>query len=296
LSDFKYAPSVPGLTCIHQGKVRDTYSIPDHPEFLLVVATDRVSTHNIVHESVIPKKGFALTAITVAWMQFGLQGIKTHLVASRKNIYDFLPEQSYPEDLEHRAIVVKKLTMIPVEFIFRSRMAGSLWKDYYQKGVPNPYGLKLPGGLELMSPFEDTIFTPTDKSETDDPLLADEVKARYPAAYELALKVYETGRAEAAQHGIEIIDGKFEIGIDSKGEPVLGDECLTPDSCRFVRRGVVQVGKEPPWLDKQYLREEAERMWAGGKKTPLTFSSDVTAETTTRYTEIVNALCEAPLL
>ncbi len=290
MNSLKFEPAVPGLECVHQGKVRDTFAIPGHPEFLLTVATDRVSTHNIVHESVIPKKGYALTALTVFWMREQLPGIMTHLVASGSRIWNYIPRQASPDDLLFRALVIRRLTMIPVEFIFRSRMAGSLWKDYYQKGLSNPYGLGLPSGLQLMSPFEHTVFTPTDKSETDDPLDAVATAERYPEAYRLALRTYETGLAFAARCGIEIIDGKFEVGIDSMGQVVLGDECLTPDSCRFVRADGLTVGQEPAWLDKQYLREEAEHVWASGKKSPIAFSPAVIEETTLRYEQIVEAL------
>ena len=241
-------------------------------------------------------KGYALTALMVFWMSEELSGIKTHLVAFGNGIFRHIPRQKRPDDLVLRGLVIRRLTMIPVEFIFRSRMAGSLWKDYYQKGLPNPYGLELPSGLQLMSPFEETVFTPTDKSETDDPLNASEVMQRYPDAYRLALKAYETGRAFAAQRGIEIIDGKFEVGIDSSGQVVLGDECLTPDSCRFVRADRIVIGQEPPWLDKQYLREEAERVWAGGKKSPIVFSPAVISETTIRYEDIVDELTGGSLM
>jgi phosphoribosylaminoimidazole-succinocarboxamide synthase len=98
------------------------------------------------------------------------------------------------------------------------------------------------------------------------------------------------GRAFALTRGIEIIDGKFEVGVDSFGQVVLGDECLTPDSCRFVRADSITVGQEPAWLDKQYLREEAERMWVGGKKVPLEFSPGAISETTRRYKDIVLTL------
>jgi phosphoribosylaminoimidazole-succinocarboxamide synthase len=289
----RFPSAVPGLVCIHQGKVRDTFEIPGRPDLLLVVATDRVSTHNIVHGSLIPGKGQALTELTVFWMN-NIQDIDpdidTHLYAHGDEIYSYIPRQDCPTDLHLRAVIVRRLIMIPFEFIFRSRMAGSLWKDFYQKGQPNPYGLVLPPGLRLMSPFGETVFTPTDKSEMDDPRDANEVMRMYPEAYRLALSVYEKGRKHAAERGIEIIDGKFEVGIDDHGKVILADECLTPDSCRFVEASKIVVGNEPSLLDKQYLREEAELMWAGGKKTPVTFSPAVIEETMRRYSSIVQKL------
>ncbi len=297
MSSFKFEPAVPGLVCVHQGKVRDTFAIPGHPELLLTVATDRVSTHNVPHKSVIPKKGYALTALVVFWMTEQLSGIRTHLVAFGNSIWNYLPPRTdYPEDLVLRALVIRRLTMISREFVFRSRMAGSLWKDYYQKGLPNPYGLDLPPGLQLMSPFQDTLFTPTRKSKTDPPINTARTMKRYPEAYQLALQVYERGRAFARERGIEIIDGKFEVGIDSSGQAVLADECLTPDSCRFVRADGIVVGQDPACLDKQFVREEAERAWAGGKKVPLVFSPDVISGTTLRYEDIVDELTDGSLM
>ena len=272
--------------------MRDTFAIPGRPDLLLTVMTDRVSTHNVIHKSEVPSKGFTLTLLTVFWLEHLelFEQMKTHLVAYGEDIFLYLPPQDYEEDLKFRALVIRKLTMVPVEFIFRSRMAGSLWKDYYQKGLPNPYGLNLPPGLQLMSPFEETIFTPTEKSERDDPINAEATAQKYPEACQLARKAYEFGREFAKTQGIEIIDGKFEVGIDSEGQVVLADECLTPDSCRFVSADGIVIGQEPTWLDKQYLREEAERLWADGKKVPVTFSHDAILETVLRYEQITSAL------
>jgi len=290
MHSFKFPPAVDGLECIHQGKVRDTFAIPGRPDLLLTVATDRISTHNVVHLNTIPLKGQTLTALTVFWMTKLLSGIKTHLVAYGKNIYNYLPAGAYPADLHLRAIIIQMLNMFPVEFIFRSRMAGSLWKDYYSKGLLNPYGLDLPSGLMLMSPFGKTEFTPTDKSETDDPLDSEETAKHYRGAYRLSLEVYEIGRSFAQSRGIEIIDGKFETGTNMSGEAILGDECLTPDACRFVKADEIVVGREPNWLDKEYARHAAEAIWAGGKKIPLTFGPSTRHETTMRYNSIFRTL------
>lgn len=295
MNDFDFEPAVPWLNCVHQGKVRDTFEIPGHPHLLLTVATDRVSSHEIIHESIIPHKGYALTALTIFWMSKQLSGINTHLVAHGENIFQYIPRRGDVGDLALRALVIQKLDMIKVEFIPRSRMAGSLWKKYYSKGIPNPYGLELPPGLQLMSPFEETVFTPTEKSATDDPLRSDETEAQFGSAYRLALSAYEIGRKFALERGIEIIDGKFEVGVNSAGQVILADECLTPDSCRFVRANEIIIGSDPAWLDKQYLREEAERIWSGGKKVPLEFSPSVIKETTRRYEEIIERLTGVPL-
>lgn len=291
---LKYPPAVTNLECVHQGKVRDTFALPDHAELLLTVATDRISTHNVVHQSEIARKGETLTALTVFWMNDVLKDIPTHLEAFGKSIYNFLPPGKYPADLHLRAIIIRKLSMVPVEFVYRSRMAGSLMKDYYSKGLPNPYGIDLPPRLTIMSPFEHPIFTPTEKTEVDDPMGGSDVMARYTKAQKLAASAYQAGRIHAFGCGIDIIDGKFEIGM-CNGEAVLADECLTPDACRFVDADSIVVGKEPLWLDKQFVREEAEKQWNGNKRIPLTFSSEVCRETTTRYLKIAERLIGIPL-
>lgn len=291
MTTLQFPSAVPSLDCTHQGKVRDSFDIPGHAGLILQAASDRVSTHDVVHESLIEGKGYALTALTVFFMTQVLTDVSTHLVAYGKKIYDYLPkDRIYPGDLHFRAVVVRKLNMIPLELVYRSRMAGSLWVKYYSKGLPNPYGIELPPGLQFMSPFERTLFTPTEKSATDDPVNSAKIIAQYGDAYCLALQTFETGRVYAATHGIDIIDGKFEVGLDSDGRVTLGDECLTPDSCRFVRADGIVVGKEPEWLDKQYLRDEAAEMWAGEEKRPLRFSRQARRETERRYGEIVETL------
>lgn len=254
---------------------------------LLVIASDRVSTHNVTHISTIPQKGEVLTALTVFWIkQIDDLGIKTHLVASGEEVYKFLPEADYPKDFHHRALIVQKLTMIPIEFIFRTHMAGSLWKKYYSKGLPNPYGIDLPQGLELMSPFEEVIFTPTEKSETDDELESQDVIQTYNAAYEKAKLAYYHCRIFASTQGIAIIDTKLEVGIDVYGEICIADELFTPDSSRFVDVKGIKIGTEPEWYDKQILREEAERIWGDGPKVPLTFSDGICEKTRMQYQRI----------
>lgn len=299
-SPLKTYGALPGLHLLHSGKVRDTYIAEgEFDAWLLIVATDRVSTHNVKHKSLIPDKGYVLTAMTIFWMADQLKGIKTHLVASGENIYQHpmlqLHPGPYPKDLHRRAIIVRRLDMAPVEFIFRNRMVGSLWKDYYSKGLPDPYGIDLPTGLSFMTPFDFPIFTPTDKSETDDPLSSATVMQQFPDSYELALRAHEMGRAYALTRGIEIIDGKFELGWDCCGDTVLGDEVLTPDSCRFVEADKIIVGQEPPWLDKQYLRDEVTQVCGKGPVTPQDFSPQVIEETARRYRLIFERLTGQPL-
>ncbi|MDP4020496.1 MAG: phosphoribosylaminoimidazolesuccinocarboxamide synthase [Candidatus Adlerbacteria bacterium] len=284
----RYAPPIlSNLPLLHQGKVRDTFPAqwPDQNDKQrlprLPVATDRMSTHNVVHRSTIPKKGEVLNAFTIFWMIDVLEkaGILHHLVAYGKRIYDYLPGEinDYPENLHYRAIVVKSLDMDLVEFVFRAYLDGNLWTKSYSKGLPNPYGIELPPGLPRMTCFDTLegfggpIFTPTEKSDTDDPLPAVSTEERYREGTALARRTFNLGRTILNKVDIEEVDGKFEVGVDEDGNRVIGDEALTPDSSRFTTLSEIKLGEEPKWKDKQITRNKAEEMWAGGEKVSLEF-------------------------
>ncbi len=289
------------IRLLHQGKTRDTYeartstgSKPDR----LIVATDRLSTHNVIHKTQIRYKGEVLTTLTVFWMVDILEkaGLAHHIVAYGAKIYDHLPgrREDYPYDLHHRAIVVRHLDMILVEFVFRAYLAGSLYDKYYSKGLHNPYGIFLNGGLGVMSQFEWPIFTPTDKSETDEPLAAIEVEKQYPAATSLASNAFDITRALMRSRGLEQIDGKLEIGLDENGRVVIGDE-HSLDSTRVCELDAIQCGTMPAWFDKQMARDEAERIWAGGTKVPLEFSPQLATKLSDRYLEGFERIVGMPI-
>jgi phosphoribosylaminoimidazole-succinocarboxamide synthase len=308
---FKYAPPVlTNLPLLHQGKTRDSFTLPRvgrrTRHVHLVVATDRVSTHNVVHKSSIPLKGEVLTFLTIFWLRdvLGAAGVKHHLIAWGKRIYDFLPgkQEDYPGDLHRRAIVVETLSMIPVEFIYRAYLAGSLWSDYYSKGLLNPYGVDLPKGLSLMTKFEDLegfnrpIFTPTEKSETDPPLPSAETQQKYPQETQetsLGFRVYELGRRHLSSCGLELVDTKFEMGRDRRGVLKLGDEALTLDSSRFTQLSEIRLGLNPTWRDKQVARNTAEAVWAGGPKIPLVFPEELVADISRIYCEVLEQVTGA---
>lgn len=270
-----FEPAVQSLPLIHQGKTRDTFKLPD-PSLRLIVATDRLSTHNLVHHSEIPGKGAVLNALSVFWFTTILREkrIPNHLVAFGSDIYSWLPggQGNYPQDLHHRAMVVENLNMLPVEFIFRSYLAGSLYSEQYVKGVDD-YGLDLPKGLLRMHSFHAPLFTPTDKSKTDRPLNTVLVRHNYPSAHTLALKTFLELQSYLRLRGIELVDSKFELGIRADGEIVLGDEVVTPDSSRFVDPRKIVLGKNPPWCDKQIARDYAELYWGTNDPHPLVLPS-----------------------
>jgi len=290
-----YASLPHNIPLLHQGKTRDTYDIGY--DRLLVVASDRISTHNIVHLSTVSRKGEVLTALTVFWLIEVLSDLPHHLIACGQRIYDYLPGErsDYPEDLHLRAIVVKQLEIIPYEFIYRAYLAGSLYDKFYSKGVANPYGIELPAGLPKMFRFEEPIFTPTEKSATDDPVWADNIKRKYSSAYQLVQEVFNRTRAHANSRGVEIIDSKFEIGYGSFS-CCIADEVATPDSSRFVLLDQVEEGKDPPWLDKQIARDEAERFWGNGVKEPLLFPPLLTIRLGNVYEDIFRRLTGSNLV
>jgi phosphoribosylaminoimidazole-succinocarboxamide synthase len=281
------------LTPVHRGKVRDTYTggettLDTH---LIQVASDRISTHNVVHTSLIPHKGEVLTMLSLFWFTHILKDHPNHLVAWGTGIDDYIESSdiinTYPE-LPYRTLVVKKLNMIPVEFIFRRFLTGSLLK-HYQRGE-DPYGLSVPAGLTQMSRFDDVLFTPTDKSETDDPLRAQAMTDRYFHPKLSALRAYTLVEAHLVTCGISLVDTKLEFGYDADGTLCLADEVFTPDSSRYVHTTDIQEGVEPPWLDKQSVRNEVERLCAGGPIVPCTFSEEVIEETSDLYCTLLHTI------
>lgn len=286
------------LPHVHTGKVRDTYDIPGHPELLLLVQSDRLSTHNVKHLTLIPGKGELLTAQTVFWSVDALQGVETHLVAFGRRIYDYLPKRhKYPEGLHRRALVVRRLTPDPNEYIWRRYMVGSLWKLYesiHKEGASDPYRLSLPSGLKRMHRFSDPLFTPTDKSETDDPIPAQETRLQWPEAAAVTEEVFRRAEVYLARRGIILIDMKCEM---SGG--VLIDEWLTGDCARMAWaqdvEESVRTGTDPRWLDKEEARQIAERRWGAGPKVPLTFSDDEVKRIVHRYQEAFEGITGMPI-
>jgi len=288
----RFAPALSNLPLSHQGKTRDTFEVPQHHKILAVVATPRLSTHNVIHESVVPFKEEVLTALVVFWLTEVLQaaGIRHHLFAFGAKIFDHLPgrKADYPEGSHYRTLLVKRLKMIPIEFIYRSYLMGTLYK-LNQEGK-DPYGLQLPDKLPLMTHFKSPLFTPTDKSETDDPLDYRRVMNAEKKASEISRKAYTIVSKYLKPKGIVLVDSKFELGEDDGGGIVLADEIATPDSSRYCEASQIVEGQQPDWLDKQVARNEAERIWKGTSGPPITFSPKVIEKLSITYLEIFHRI------
>ncbi|MCW3065024.1 MAG: phosphoribosylaminoimidazolesuccinocarboxamide synthase [Solirubrobacterales bacterium] len=276
------------LPLLASGKVREIY---DLGERLLLVASDRISTYDVVHPTPIPDKGKVLTGLSVFWFERIADIVPTHLISATEGV---------PDEVRGRALVVERLQMIPVECVVRGYITGSGWKDYQATGRVS--GIELRPGLRESERLPEPIFTPSTKAdvghdEAIDIQRAAELAGSADLADELArvsLAVYERAAEHARDHGIVLADTKFELGLDSQGTLTLGDEVLTPDSSRFWPRESYRSGRSQPSFDKQYVRD-----WASGtgwdKRPPApAIPQDVVARTSEKYIQAYELITGEP--
>ncbi len=257
-----YESSLSSLPLIARGKVRDIYDINDN--YMLIVATDRLSAFDVILPDPIPGKGRVLTHISNFWFDKLGHIMPNHI--SDLSLADVLPDEKERVQVEGRAVVVKKLRPLPVEAIVRGYLIGSGWKDYHNTG--EVCGIKLPLGMQQAEQLPEPIYTPSTKAAVDQHdenvsfdktvelmglELAEQVR-------EASLTIYKEAAAFAKERGIIIADTKFEFGVDAAGVLYLIDEVLTPDSSRFWPADEYQVGISPPSFDKQYIRDYLETL------------------------------------
>ncbi len=281
--------AIPGVKMINRGKVRDIYDLGDA---LLFVATDRLSAFDVVLPNGVPRKGEVLTQISLFWFDL-LSGIPNHLISADLSGRPEL--RSTLQDLQGRALIVRKAKVIPIECIVRGYLVGSGWKDYQKSGTV--CGLKLRDGYRQASKLDEPLFTPTTKAELGDhdeaidfAGVVDQLgAARAAELRDLALKIYSTARDYAAGRGIIVADTKFEFG-EIDGRLTLIDEVLTPDSSRFWPAAEYVEGTSPVSLDKQFVRDYLETLdWdksAPGPELP----AEVVKKTTQKYLEAYRML------
>lgn len=254
-------PKLKGLRRIHQGKVRDSYVLPDHPGLMLVVATDRISVFDHVLNGLIPNKGVVLTLLNHFWCGFLANLCPSDFVACGSRVDEFLPQHLRGDPLlQMRSTVVRRYAPPTVEDVVRAYLTGSAFKDYGKDRMV--YGNFLPEGLTDGCRLPYPLYTPTSKAETghDMPLTPDEVGAMFGSRRErLALQAMAMAGDYARKHGLILADTKFEFTRDDNGGFVLADERLTPDSSRFWDLGEWKKAQEkdglPPSLDKQRVRD-----------------------------------------
>jgi len=250
-----------------RGKVRDVYDLGKQ---LLIVATDRISAFDCVMPEGIPDKGRILTAVAAYWFAATEDLVPNHF---RGNLGWPAAVEPYREALAGRAVVVEKTRPLPVECVVRGYLAGSGWKEYQTRG--SVCGVPLPAGLRLADRLPEPIFTPSTKAEEGhDENISFEHMAGLVGAdlatrlRDLSLALYHRGAELAAQRGILLADTKFEFGLSDTDELILIDEALTPDSSRYWLADSWAPGKNPPSLDKQFLRDYLETLADWDKQPP----------------------------
>ena len=284
-SDFK------GIDLLKRGKVRDVYEVDD---WLLIVASDRMSAFDVVMDDPIPDKGKILTSISLFWFKELEQIVENHLVSSDPAEY---PEscQPYTGQLAGRSMLVKRATPLPVECIVRGYLSGSGWQEYLSKG--SVCGIALSDGLEESEKLPEPIFTPSTKAqdgEHDENITFDRAvdilgKETAEQVRQISLMIYEFGRDLAAEKGIIVADTKFEFGrIDDR--LILIDEVLTPDSSRFWPMDAYRPGGPQKSFDKQYLRDYLIDINWLKKPPPPKLPPEVINKTREKYLEALERL------
>jgi len=282
------SPLLSDLPLVASGKVREMYDLGDR---LLMVASDRISTYDVVHPTPIPDKGTVLTGLSVFWFEQTAELVPNHLVSAVEDV---------PEEVRGRALSVMKLDMLPVECVVRGYITGSGWKDYQATGAVA--GIELPAGLQESEKLPEPVFTPSTKAdvghdETIDFDRAAEIvgdRAVMAQLRDLSIALYSFAAEHAAARGVILADTKFEFGRGADGVLRVGDEVLTPDSSRFWPADTYEVGRAQPSFDKQYVRD-----WAAGtgwdKKPPApAIPVDVVAGTRERYVEAYERISGEP--
>jgi phosphoribosylaminoimidazole-succinocarboxamide synthase len=275
-------PALTDYRHLASGKVRELYRIDD--DHLLFVATDRISAFDHILETEIPDKGRILTAMSVFF--FDLLDVPNHLAGPAD-------DERIPEAVLGRALVVRRLEMMPVECVARGYLTGSGIIDYRATG--QVCGIPLPDGLTEASKFPQPLFTPASKAELgdhDENITFDAVVGlvgpqRAAQLRDLTLGIYTDAAEHALGRGIILADTKFEFGVDERGELVLADEVLTPDSSRYWRADGYQEGVVQPSFDKQFVRNwltGPDSGWdRGGQAPPPALPPDVAEATRQRY-------------
>ncbi|HEX7060181.1 MAG TPA: phosphoribosylaminoimidazolesuccinocarboxamide synthase [Solirubrobacterales bacterium] len=278
-------PTVADLKLHSSGKVREIYEWEDD---LLMVASDRISIYDVVMPTAIPDKGKVLTQMSVFWFETTGDIVPNHLLS-----------EDVPEEVEGRALRVRKLEMYPVECVVRGYLSGSGWKEYKQNR--SVCGIELPEGLLESDRLPVPIFTPATKAELGEhdenidferaaEIVGD--RALMEELRRVSIDLYTHAAEHAAARGIILADTKFEFGRHAGAEVVLADEVLTPDSSRFWPADRYEPGRTQPSFDKQYVRDWADEAgWDHSPPAPE-LPPDIVEQTRAKYVEAYERITE----
>jgi phosphoribosylaminoimidazole-succinocarboxamide synthase len=268
-------------THVGSGKVRELYALDE--ERLLLVASDRISTFDVVLPTEIPDKGRVLTGLSAFWFNRSQDVVENHMLRLRS---------------DGRSMECRRLEMVQLECVVRGYLSGSGWKDYVRTG--EVCGQRLPKGLLESEKLPEPLFTPSTKAATGH----DENITRAQASEivtlpmlelleRVSIELYSFAAEYAAERGIIIADTKFEFGVDPEGQNLyLGDEALTPDSSRFWPADLFEAGRPQPSFDKQFVRDYCESLGWDKTDPGPELPDDVVAGTRARYVEAFERLTE----
>ena len=277
------------LPLIASGKVREIYEGGD--QTLLIVASDRISTYDVVHPTPIPDKGAVLTGLSTFWFERTTGIVPNHMISVADGV---------PAEVRGRAMLVRRLEMLPIECVVRGYLSGSGWKDYQRTG--EVCGIRVPSGLSESDRLPEPIFTPATKAqeghdenidfERAAELVGD--RALTERVRDVSIAVYSHAAEHARERGIILADTKFEFGLDADGELTLGDEVCTPDSSRFWPAAEFEPGRGQPSFDKQFVRDWASSTgWDRNPPAPA-IPDDVVARTREKYVEAYERITGEP--
>ena len=287
-----FKSKVSNLNLLARGKVRDIYDIDDN--YLMIVATDRLSAYDVVMPNPVPGKGIILTQLSNFWFRMMEDIIPNHL--TNLKIDSFVENKKEIEQLKERSIIVKKLKPLPIESVVRGYIIGSGWSDY--KKNKKICGIELPDNLQKAQKLPQIIFTPATKAKSGDhdeninykkteSIIGEDLASK---VKEISIKIYKRASIYARSKGIIIADTKFEFGQDSNGKLYLIDEILTPDSSRFWPEKTYKLGESPASYDKQYLRDYLETLsWNKVAPAPE-LPKDIIVNTLNKYKEARDSL------
>ncbi|WP_185750151.1 phosphoribosylaminoimidazolesuccinocarboxamide synthase [Stenotrophomonas sp. 278] len=293
---------LPGLPLRHRGKVRDVFDIPRDRlpagtppgDYLLMVATDRLSAFDVVLPDPIPGKGEMLCQVSNFWFAKTAHLMPNHLTGI--DVASVLPEGVDAALYAKRAVVTRKLKPVPVEAIARGYLIGSGWKDYQRTGKVS--GIELPDGLRQAEQLPEPIFTPSTKAAVGDHDENIDFDAMVKAVgvdlaervRDATLRIYKFAADYARERGIILADTKFEFGTDEDGRLYIMDEMLTPDSSRYWPADQYEVGTSPPSYDKQFVRDYLETLDWGKTAPGPNIPADIIERTRAKYAEALQRL------